>query len=465
MKHLISIALLLLAHGCATFSSTAQTIQPSELRELARRSMMPVVYKVPGQDQVKVVQNIKYTPATDPNIAMDIYSPPERAKSEKFPAVIFIHGGARAEWTPKDWGIYTSWGRLTAASGFVAVTFTHRLEYPNRTLDAGARDVQAAINYVRSNADKYNVDKERICLIAFSAGGPMLSLAMRGDTPYVKCVVGFYAFMDIRQSNYNKAEDAEKLTAFSPITYLEKDPRKLPAIFIARAGLDEVPTMNDSIDRFVKTAMSKNIKVTLENHPSGVHAFDNQNDDDRSREIIRNMIAFVKSNLSMKKDNQTEMTKEMSLTRVFDAPVSEVWKYWTEAEKIMKWWGPKGFTSPVAKMDVREGSSSFVCMRPPPEYGGQDMCNTWEYKKIVPEKEIEFVMTFANMYGKKIDPATLGLPAGMPKEVRHVITFRDVGGKTEITVKEFGYTTEQVVEISRAGLGQCFDKMSESLSR
>ena len=97
MKHIISIALLLLAHGCATFSSTAQTIQPSELRELARRSMMPVVYKVPGQDRVQVVQNIKYTPATDPNIAMDIYSPPERAKSEKLPAVIFIHGGARAE--------------------------------------------------------------------------------------------------------------------------------------------------------------------------------------------------------------------------------------------------------------------------------------------------------------------------------------------------------------------------------
>ena len=464
MNQLIYIALLLLLHGCAVSHTSAQAIQPSELRELARRSMMPVVYTVPGMDRVQIVKDLKYTPATDPNIAMDIYSSPEHTASGKLPAVIFIHGGARAEWTPKEWGIYTSWGRLIAASGFVGVTFTHRLEYPNRTLDTGARDVQAAINYVRSNADKYNVDKDRICLIAFSAGGPMLSLALRGDTPYIKCIVGFYAFMDIRQSNYNKAEDPEKLKAFSPITYLDKRPRNLPAIFIARAGLDEVPTMNDSIDRFVNTGVSKNIKVTLENHPTGVHAFDNQNDDDRSREIIRNLIAFMKSNLSMKKDNP-KTTKEMSLTRVFDAPVSEVWKYWTEPERVMKWWGPKGFTAPVAKMDVREGRTSFVCMRPPPEYGGQDMCNTWAYKKVVPEQEIEFVMTFSDMNGNRLDPATLGLPVGMPNEVRHVITFRAIGSKTEITVTEFGYTTEQIVEISRVGLGQCLDKMNASLNK
>jgi uncharacterized protein YndB with AHSA1/START domain len=167
----------------------------------------------------------------------------------------------------------------------------------------------------------------------------------------------------------------------------------------------------------------------------------------------------------MKKVNRMTVTKEMTLTRIFDAPVAEVWKYWIEPEKVKKWWGPKGFTSPVANMDVRDGGSSFVCMRPPAEYGGQDMCNTWAYKKIVPEKEIEFVMAFADKDGTKIDPATLGLPAGMPREVRHVITFRAIGGKTEVTVKELGYTTEEVVEISRVGLDQCLDKMNASLRK
>ena len=465
MKLLTSISLVLLICLYTAFPIAAQNNTPSEIREMARKVMMPIVYNLPGMDKVRVVPNLRYTATADPNIAMDIYRPAELGVSEKRPAVIFIHGGAKPEWTPKDWGVYTSWGRLIAASGFVGVTFTHRLEYPKGTLEAGARDVQDAINYVRSNADKYNVDKDRICLIAFSAGGPMLSLAMRGETPYVKCIVGFYAFMDIRQSIFNKSVEPEKLTTFSPITYLEKDPRDLPPMFIARAGLDEIPTMNDSIDRFVDIAISKNIALTFANHPSGVHGFDNQNNDDRSREIIRNAIAFMRSNLNMREDDQKYMTKEMSLTRVFDAPVSEVWKYWTESEKVKKWWGPKGFTSPVAKIDFREGSTSFVCMRPPPEFGGQDMCTTWAYRKIVPEKEIEFILVFADKDGKKVDPASLGLPAGMPQEVRHVITFRDVGGKTELTVKEFGYTTEHLVEMSRAGLDQCLDKMTANLDK
>jgi len=58
-------------------------------------------------------------------------------------------------------------------------------------------------------------------------------------------------------------------------------------MFIARAGRDEVPTMDDSIDRFVNEALAKNIALTVMNHPQGVHGFDNQNDDDRSRDHSR----------------------------------------------------------------------------------------------------------------------------------------------------------------------------------
>jgi len=64
-------------------------------------------------------------------------------------------------------------------------------------------------------------------------------------------------------------------------------------MFIARAGRDEVPTMDDSIDRFVNEALAKNIALTVMNHPQGVHGFDNQNDDDRSREIIRAAIVLM----------------------------------------------------------------------------------------------------------------------------------------------------------------------------
>jgi acetyl esterase/lipase len=294
----VLLLFLFLAVVTSAVPASAQNNLPPEVREMARKVMMPVVYKVPGMDRVKVVENLKYTKTDNPNVLMDVYLPPDLAKAEKRPAVIFIHGGAKTEYTPKDWGVYTTWGRLIAASGFVGVAFTHRLEYPNKSLENAAQDVTAAINYVRANADKYNIDKDRICLIAYSAGGPILSLAMRGDMPYVRCLVGFYAFMDIQQSDYQKAETPETVKAFSPITYLQKDASKIPPMFIGRAGRDEVPTMDDSIDRFVNEALAKNIALTLMNHPQGVHGFDNQNDDERSREIIRSAIAFIQIHLN-----------------------------------------------------------------------------------------------------------------------------------------------------------------------
>jgi acetyl esterase/lipase len=298
MKYFVSFLILLVAVGITPGPVAAQNNLPPEVREMARKVMMPVVYKVPGMDKVKIVQNLKYTKTDDPNVLMDVYLPPDATQNDKRPAVIFIHGGAKTEYTPKDWGVYTTWGRLVAASGLVGVTFTHRLDYPSKSLQNGAQDVRAAIDYVRANADKYNIDKDRICLIAYSAGGPMLSLAMRGETPFVRCLIGFYAFMDIQQSDYAKTENAETLKTFSPITHLQKDASKIPPMFIARAGRDEVPTMDDSIDRFVKEALAKNIALTLANHPQGVHGFDNQNDDDRSREIIRSVIAFIQTHLN-----------------------------------------------------------------------------------------------------------------------------------------------------------------------
>jgi hypothetical protein len=67
--------------------------------------------------------------------------------------------------------------------------------------------------------------------------------------------------------------------------------------FIGRAGLDEIPTMNDSIDRFIAKALEKNANVVAWNHPTGVHTFDNQNDDDRSREIVGAALEFMRRHL------------------------------------------------------------------------------------------------------------------------------------------------------------------------
>jgi hypothetical protein len=126
---------------------------------------------------------------------------------------------------------------------------------------------------------------------------------MRDRPAYVRCLVAFYAFLDIQQSElHQKYETPEALKSYSPIKYLANDPGKIAPMFIARAGLDDIPTLNDSIDRFVHEAISRNATITVANHPHGVHGFDIQTDDDRSREIIRSVLAFMKTNLGIRED-------------------------------------------------------------------------------------------------------------------------------------------------------------------
>lgn len=153
--------------------------------------------------------------------------------------------------------------------------------------------------------------------------------------------------------------------------------------------------------------------------------------------------------------------KPFTVTRVFKAPIEQVWKAWSEPDYVRRWWGPKGFTSPLAKMDFREGGTSLVCMRAPVDFGGQDMYNTWTYSTIDPHNRIEFTANFSDKHGAKLAAVDLGLPAWLPKDVRTVVTFREIGGEeTEMIVTEYGYVSEQALDISKAGLEQCLDKMT-----
>ncbi len=260
--------------------------------------MPPVLYRLPGMDSVKVHSNLKYSSVDNPHLLMDVYTPPNLAIDERRPIVVCVHGGTGPQYRPKDWGVFQSWGRLLAPAGFVGVTFTHRLGYPRPFLSEAAADLSNAIDYVRANAVSWNADRDRICLVAWSGGGPLLATALREKPSFVRCLVAFYAFLDCRQSpSHVEHESPETLSAFSPITCLHGGASSMIPIFVARAGQDQIPTMNDSIDRFTASAIAANAPITFMNHPFGEHGFDNQNDDERSREIIRSAIAFMHTHL------------------------------------------------------------------------------------------------------------------------------------------------------------------------
>jgi acetyl esterase/lipase len=73
-------------------------------------------------------------------------------------------------------------------------------------------------------------------------------------------------------------------------------PRALP-LFIARAGQDQVPHLNETIDRSLLKALTRNLPVTFVNHPAAPHAFDLFYDSATSREIIRQILAFMRFHL------------------------------------------------------------------------------------------------------------------------------------------------------------------------
>jgi uncharacterized protein YndB with AHSA1/START domain len=161
----------------------------------------------------------------------------------------------------------------------------------------------------------------------------------------------------------------------------------------------------------------------------------------------------------------SEITKNVEITRVFNAPLDIVWKLWTESEMVKQWWGPTGFTCPVAEMHVAEGNTSLVCMRAPQEFGGMDMFNTWTYTKVVPGERLEYTLRFTDKDGIAFSPAAMGMPAGVPEEVPHVISFAEADGSTTVTVVEKGYTTDEAVNISRPGMEQCLDKMEAIIAK
>ena len=160
--------------------------------------------------------------------------------------------------------------------------------------------------------------------------------------------------------------------------------------------------------------------------------------------------------------NMTTLPLNMVITKLIDAPVDSVWRAWSEESLVTQWWGPRRFTAPLAKMDFKVGGKSLVCMRSPE---GFEIYNTWTYTEIIPLEQIKFIHHFSDKDGNSIDPSALGMPPGFPKSVPHVITLRPMGqSRTEITVTEFGYNSSQVVAMSKAGMGECLDKMGECLA-
>ncbi|MDD8017527.1 MAG: SRPBCC domain-containing protein [Bacteroidota bacterium] len=164
------------------------------------------------------------------------------------------------------------------------------------------------------------------------------------------------------------------------------------------------------------------------------------------------------------KATPSAIKEDLVVKRIIDAPVKLVWKAWTDPKQVMKWWGPKYYTSPSCTIDFRVGGQYIFCMRAPKSQGGQDSYVSGIYKKIVPMERLEFTQGLSDKDGNRIDPASIGMPPDFPKEFLTTIVFKKIKhDMTELIITEYGWTPGHMYVYSLAGMHQCIDKLAESL--
>lgn len=166
----------------------------------------------------------------------------------------------------------------------------------------------------------------------------------------------------------------------------------------------------------------------------------------------------------MTKANQNKNIKELTITRIFDAPRELVWKAWTEPERVKRWWGPKGFTSPVIKIDLRVGGEYLNCMRSPE---GQDFWSKGVFREIAPPERLVMTGSFADKEGNTVPASYYGMSGDWPLEMLVTVTFEEQEGKTKLTLKHSGIEGISATDRDNMeqGWSQSFDKLAEHLAK
>ena len=118
--------------------------------------------------------------------------------------------------------------------------------------------------------------------------------------------------------------------------------------------------------------------------------------------------------------------REITITRVFDAPREMIWKAWTDPKQIVKWWGPRGFRLIVHQMDVRTGGTWKSTMVGP---DGTEYRNDCVFVEVVKPQRIVYALAGGK---KELDDT----------QAEVTWTFEAQGEKTRVTLRMLFPTAE-----------------------
>ncbi len=108
---------------------------------------------------------------------------------------------------------------------------------------------------------------------------------------------------------------------------------------------------------------------------------------------------------------------DLVFERTFDAPREQVWKAFTDPERIPRWWGPHGTTITVVEMDVRPGGTWRYVSRAPDR---NDVSFFGQYLEVEPPERFKWTFLF--------EVEGIGVQGGP-----ETFTFEDIDGKTRVT--------------------------------
>lgn len=150
--------------------------------------------------------------------------------------------------------------------------------------------------------------------------------------------------------------------------------------------------------------------------------------------------------------------KTITVKRIFDLPLATVWKAWSDAESLKKWWGPKEYTCPDCTIDFKVGGKFLASMQ---GEDGKKIWSTGTYKEIIPLKKIVNTDSFADSEGNIVPAADYNMPGEWADELMVTVEFEEVGGKTNITMRHEGLPAEMSEDCIK-GWQSSFDKLESN---
>jgi uncharacterized protein YndB with AHSA1/START domain len=141
-----------------------------------------------------------------------------------------------------------------------------------------------------------------------------------------------------------------------------------------------------------------------------------------------------------------ELTLEIK--RLLSAAPPVAFAAFSEPNELAKWWGPQGFTIPSVEFDPRVGATYRIEMRPPE---GDSFNLIGEFRDVDPPARLAFTFVWEDP-----DPDDVETLVGL--------SFRDLGGSTEVALTQGPFKTEARRALHRDGWTDSFDKLEHLMS-